>query len=205
MDECNDGDFDFPILRKKSENEKVLRVTSLQPSATQRVKQPLARNISSPTRFNYSMKVKLDNNRISDSSFGSKMSFRGFIRRMSTKDRRRRPDSDCMRERRRGVILGSGGGNKALSIRLVLFHACDDVTSLLAGFTKQSLSPCRSINEEEAVNNSLEERDENDERVTSYISKCSEETDDDTSVSECLIQFSSDEIIEFFSFPYLKW
>ena len=185
MDECNDGDFDFPILRKKSENEKVLRVTSLQPNATQKVKQPLARNISSPTRFNYSMKVKLDNNRNSDTSFGSKMSFRGFIRRMSTKDRRRRPttDSDYMRERRRGVILGGGGGgNKDLSIRFVLFYACDIVTLLLAGFKKQSL--CRSINEEEAVNNSLEERDENDERVTSYISKCSEETDDDTSVSE---------------------
>lgn len=44
----------------------------------------------------------------------------------------------------------------------------------------------RSINEEEAVNNSIEERDENDERVTSYISKCSEESDDDTSVSESL-------------------
>lgn len=185
MDECNDSDFDFPILRKKNENEKVLRVTSLQPNATQKVKQPLARNISSPTRFNYSMKVKVDNkNRNSDTSFGSKMSFRGFIRRMSTKDRRRpTADSDYMRERRRGVILGGGGGgNKVLSIRLVLFYTCDDVTLLLAGFTKQSL--CRSINEEEAVNNSLEERDENDERVTSYISKCSEETDDDTSVSE---------------------
>lgn len=46
----------------------------------------------------------------------------------------------------------------------------------------------RSINEEEVVNNSLEERDENEDRVTSYISKCSEETDDDTSVSEYFTQ-----------------
>lgn len=109
MDECNDGDFDFPILRKKSENEKVLRVTSLQPNATQKVKQPLARHISSPTRFNYSMKIKLDNNRISSdsSSFGSKMSFRGFIRRMSERRRRPTADSDYMRERRRG-------GNKSI-------------------------------------------------------------------------------------------
>lgn len=125
MDECNDGDFDFPILRKKADNDKVLRVTSLQPSASQKVKQPLARHISSPTHFNHSMKVKVDNNRTSDTSFTSKMSFRGFIRRMSTKDRRRRAtgDSESMRERRRGVILSSSG-NKASSIRLVLFHAC---------------------------------------------------------------------------------
>lgn len=51
MDECNDSDFDFPILRKKNDNEKVLRVTSLQPNASQKVKQPLARHISSPTQF----------------------------------------------------------------------------------------------------------------------------------------------------------
>lgn len=117
MDECNDGDYDFPILRKKSENEKILRATtSLQPNATQKVKQPLARHISSPTRFNYSMKVKLDNNRISDTaSFGSKMSFRGFIRRMSERRRRPTADSDFMRERRRAIAAG----NKAMSIRLV--------------------------------------------------------------------------------------
>ena len=42
----------------------------------------------------------------------------------------------------------------------------------------------RSINEEEATNNSFEERDENEDRVVSFISKCSEETDDDASVSE---------------------
>lgn len=116
MDECNDSDFDFPILRKKNDNEKVLRVTSLQPSASQKVKQPLARHISSPTRFNHSMKVKVDNNRMSDTSFGSKMSFRGFIRRVS--ERRRRPtgESDYMRERRRAII--AAGGNKAPSIRL---------------------------------------------------------------------------------------
>jgi hypothetical protein len=118
MDECNDSDFDFPILRKKNDNEKVLRVTSLQPNASQKVKQPLARHISSPTRFNYSMKVKVDTNRISDTSFGSKMSFRGFIRRMSE---RRRPtgESNYMRDRRRAIAAGGNtGGNKAPSIRL---------------------------------------------------------------------------------------
>jgi hypothetical protein len=102
MDECNDSDFDFPILRRKNDNEKVLRVTSLQPNATQKVKQPLARNISTPTRFNYSMKVKVDKNRISDTpSFGSKMSFRGFVRRMS--ERKRRPTADSDFSRRRGI------------------------------------------------------------------------------------------------------
>ncbi len=35
------------------------------------------------------------------------------------------------------------------------------------------------------MNNSIEERDENEDRVVSFISsKCSEETDDDASVSE---------------------
>lgn len=127
MDECNDSDFDFPILRRKQDNEKVARVTSLQPNVTQKVKQPLARHISSPTRFNSSMRVKVDNNRLSDTSFGSKMSFRGFIRRMSTKDRRRRTtaESDYMRERRKG-ITAAGGGNKGNSIRLdfLIPHAC---------------------------------------------------------------------------------
>lgn len=44
----------------------------------------------------------------------------------------------------------------------------------------------RSINEEEVINNSFEERDENEDRVVSFTSKCSEETDDDASVSESL-------------------
>lgn len=42
----------------------------------------------------------------------------------------------------------------------------------------------RSINEEEVINNTFEERDENVDRVVSYISKCSEETEDDTSISK---------------------
>lgn len=121
MDECNDSDFDFPILRKKNDNEKVLRVTSLQPNATQKIKQPLARHISSPTRFNYSMKVKADNNRMSDTSLGSKVSFRGFIRRMSERRRKPTAESDYMRERRRAIIAAGGNaGSKALSIRLNL-------------------------------------------------------------------------------------
>ncbi len=113
MDECNDSDFDFPMLRKRNDNEKVLRVTSLQPNASEKIKQPLARHISSPTRFNYSMKVKVDNNRMSDSSFGSKMSFRGFIRRMSERRRRPTADTDYMRERRKIIASSDGGGNKA--------------------------------------------------------------------------------------------
>jgi hypothetical protein len=44
----------------------------------------------------------------------------------------------------------------------------------------------RSINEgDEAVNKSFEERDEH-ERVVSFISKCSEETEDDISVSKLI-------------------
>lgn len=114
MDECNDSDFDFPILRRKNDNEKVLRVTSLQPEASQKIKQPLARHISSPTRFNYSMKVKVDNNRMSDTSFSSKMSFRGFIRRMSERRRRPTAESNYMRDRRRAMIAAGGNaGNKA--------------------------------------------------------------------------------------------
>jgi hypothetical protein len=129
IDECNDNDFDFPMLRKKSnnsnnnnnsagngDNEKGWRVTSLQPNASQKMlKQPLARHISSPTRFNYSMKVK-DTNRISDTSFASKMSFRGFIRRMSEKRRRPTAESDFMRERRKAIVAATAN-NKTISIR----------------------------------------------------------------------------------------
>lgn len=39
---------------------------------------------------------------------------------------------------------------------------------------------------EEISNKSLDERDEQDERVASHISKCSDETDDERSVSELI-------------------
>lgn len=46
----------------------------------------------------------------------------------------------------------------------------------------------RSFNEAEEISNkSLDERDEREERVApSYVSKCSDETDDDRSVSELI-------------------
>ena len=113
IDECNDNDFDFPMLRKKhhNDNEKAFRVTSLQLNVTPKNKQPLARHISSPTRFNYSTKLK-DNNRTSDgSSFSSKMSIRGFIRRMSERRQRPTAESDFMRDRRKTAV------NKTTSIR----------------------------------------------------------------------------------------
>ncbi|XP_070506650.1 ATP-binding cassette sub-family C member Sur isoform X2 [Chironomus tepperi] len=152
IDECNDNDFDFPMLRKKhhNDNEKAFRVTSLQLNVTPKNKQPLARHISSPTRFNYSTKLK-DNNRVSESSsFSSKMSIRGFIRRMSERRQRPTAESDFMRDRRKTAV------NKTTSIR---------------------------IDEEEVINNTFEGRDENVDRVVSYISKCSEETEDDTSIN----------------------
>jgi len=99
INECNDNDIDFnqlPELRKKAsnDNEKVLRANSLQPNLTQRVKQPLARHISSPMRLNYGTKPK-DINRSSDtsaaSSFSSKMSFRRILRTMSSKHHRQQP------------------------------------------------------------------------------------------------------------------
>lgn len=114
IDECYDDDMDFHQLpelrRKQSDNEKVLRVNSLQPNATQRaVKQPLARNISSPMRFNYSQSKETD--RFSGTSFGStgsKISFRKFLRRMSSR-RRNTADAEFMRDKRKS--------NKTTSIR----------------------------------------------------------------------------------------
>ncbi|KAL7031732.1 hypothetical protein ACKWTF_007112 [Chironomus riparius] len=159
IDECNDNDFDFPMLRKKhhNDNEKAFRVTSLQLNVTPKNKQPLARHISSPTRFNYSTKLK-DNNRTSDgSSFSSKMSIRGFIRRMSERRQRPTAESDFMRDRRKTAV------NKTMSIR--------------------------SINEEEVKKNTFEEGDENVDRVVSYISKCCGEIEDDTSISKVILSF----------------
>lgn len=101
------------MLRKKhhNDNEKAFRVTSLQLNVTPKNKQPLARHISSPTRFNYSTKLK-DNNRTSDgSSFSSKISIRGFIRRMSERRQRPTAESDFMRDRRKTAV------NKTTSIR----------------------------------------------------------------------------------------
>ena len=105
IDECGDSnDIDFhqlPELRKKyNENDKVLRANSLQPNLLNKVKQPLARNISSPMRFNYTSAVATKSreiDRTSDTSFasvGSKVSFRNFLRRMSTK--RRRPTMESV-------------------------------------------------------------------------------------------------------------
>lgn len=102
------------MLRKKhhNDNEKAFRVTSLQLNVTPKSKQPLARHISSPTRFNYSTKLK-DNNRTSSdsSSFSSKISIRGFIRRMSERRQQPTAESDFMRDRRKTAV------NKTTSIR----------------------------------------------------------------------------------------
>ncbi|CAO1396998.1 unnamed protein product [Diamesa serratosioi] len=92
IDECHDTDYDFnhlPELRKKKDAERILRVNSLQVNVINRMKPPLARHISSPMRFNYEAKPP-STNRLSDtsfSSFGSKMSFRKILRRMSSKSR----------------------------------------------------------------------------------------------------------------------
>lgn len=96
IDECGDNDIDFhqlPNMRKKyNENDKVLRTNSLQSSLPHRIKQPLARHISSPMRFNYTTSVSkstTETDRTSGtSSVGSKMSFRNFLRRMSSKRRK---------------------------------------------------------------------------------------------------------------------
>lgn len=117
IDECNDNDIDFhqlPELRRKfNENEKVLRVSSLQPNVTQRVKQPLSRHISSPMRFNYTASTRpTDVDRRSGTSIasaGSTMSFRNFLRRMSSRRRRPSEASELHRDKRKS--------NKATSIR----------------------------------------------------------------------------------------
>lgn len=117
IDECGDNDIDFhqlPEMRKKySENDKVLRTNSLQLNVTQRIKQPLARHISSPMRFNYpstTPKTK-ETDRTSDTSLASaasKMSFRNFLRRMSSKRRKPMTESspvavDTYRDKRQSM------------------------------------------------------------------------------------------------------
>lgn len=117
IDECNDNDIDFhqlPELRRKfNEGDKGLRAISLQPNVTQRVKQPLARNISSPMRFNYTASTKpkaVDRSSVaSNASVGSTMSFRNFLRRMSSRRRRPSEASEFHRDKRKS--------NKATSIR----------------------------------------------------------------------------------------
>lgn len=117
IDECNDNDIDFnqlPELRRKfGENEKVLRVSSLQPNMTQRDKQPLSRHISSPMRLNYASSARSKEiNRSSGTSIASadsSMSFRNFLRRMSSRRRRPSEASEIHRDRRKS--------NKAISIR----------------------------------------------------------------------------------------
>lgn len=91
IDECGNNDIDFhqlPVMRKKfSENDKVLRTNSLQSSLPHRIKQPLARHISSPMRFNNTTET----DRASGTSYtgaASKISFRNFLRRMSSKRRK---------------------------------------------------------------------------------------------------------------------
>lgn len=172
IDECHDDDIDFnqlPELRN-------LRTYSLQPNVAQKVKQPLARHISSPVRFNYTITGKVD--RSSNTSFasaGSKMSFRNFLHRMSTK--RRRPVSiDIHREKRKTMSIRSG----------LSFHLIYGTNVRIIGFN-------RSIDEvEEVINKSFEESNEL-ERTVSFISKCSgerererDEIEDDTSVSELM-------------------
>lgn len=87
IDECFDNDIDFnhlPELRRKPSGiDSGFRTISLQPNQTLKVTKPLARNISSPMRFNYTAKA----DRTSDTSFSSKVSFRKFLRRMSSKRR----------------------------------------------------------------------------------------------------------------------
>lgn len=169
IDECHDDDIDFnqmPELRN-------LRPISLQPNGAQKVKQPLARHISSPVRFNYSFTDSKEGNvdRSSDTSFasaGSKMSFRNFIRRMSTKGRRRPTSIDIHREKRKTMSIRSGSDLFLIWFRFDYRLVC-----------------YRSIDEaEEAINKSFEECNE----VERATSKCSEEqeAEDDTSVSELM-------------------
>jgi hypothetical protein len=117
IDECGDNDIDFhqlPEMRKKhSENDKVLRTNSLQMNVTQRAKQPLARHISSPMRFNYTPSVSKpkETDQTSNTSFtsvASKMSFRNFLRRMSSKRRNLMTEpstaaADTHREKRKSM------------------------------------------------------------------------------------------------------
>lgn len=126
IDECDNNDINFrqlPEMRRKP-NEKVLRTNSLQPSLAQRVKQPLARHISSPMRFNCptSDTKPKETDRNSDSSFAStasKMSFRNFLRRMSSNPNRRNRmieatpvADDTHRDKRKSI--------RTISIRLEL-------------------------------------------------------------------------------------
>jgi hypothetical protein len=110
IDECGDNDVDFhqlPEMRKKfSENDKVQRTNSLQVNLTNRTKQPLARHISSPMRFNYASTVP---DRTSDTSFASKVSFRNFLRRMSSK--RRKPVTESS--------VGDTHADKRKSVRTI--------------------------------------------------------------------------------------
>lgn len=176
----------LPEMRKKySENDKVLRTNSLQPNVTRRVKQPLARHISSPMRFNYTSSIQKPKecDRTSETSFtsaASKMSFRNFLRRMSSKRRKPMTESspvavDTHRDKRKSM--------RTISIRFeIQLRARLTVMMFHIPFIDRSITEA-----EEVINNSFEERDEH-ARVASYISKCSEETedDDDASVSKLI-------------------
>lgn len=166
IDECSDSDVDFrqlPEMRRKyNENDKVHRTHSLQPNLSLRVKQPLSRHISSPMRFGATSSTTNETDRNSDASLASKMSFRNFFRRMSSK--RRNPTTESSQV---DTHFDKSKSHRAISIR---FEHRTRLTIMMFTF----LFINRIISEREEVVNNSGERDEHAEVV-----KCSEEVEDD--------------------------
>ncbi|CRK93043.1 CLUMA_CG006547, isoform A [Clunio marinus] len=112
IDECNDNDFDFnqmPEVRKKPNS---FRVVSLQPRAVSaKTKEPLTRNISSPVQFNPNAVTASDYLKSRDidcaselslnKSIDRKISFRKFLRRMSSRRRKSQTDNSIIDHEKR--------------------------------------------------------------------------------------------------------